>query len=67
MKLLTIGEVLWQDKAQVTWHSGGDRNRRRFHMMAKLKNTANHVVNHFSALFNNQSVLQDNYFMGLVS
>jgi hypothetical protein len=83
MKLLTIEEVLLEDKARVTWHAGGDRNTKYIHMMTKIKNTtklinpirhddnliidqqeiANHVVNHFSALFNNQSVLQDNYFV----
>lgn len=55
MKLLTIEEVLWQEKARVTWHARGDRNTKNFHMLTLLS-SSNEIKNDVYVL-NKESAL----------
>lgn len=36
-KNLTIEEKFWKEKANIKWHSEGDRNTKFFHTMLKLE------------------------------
>jgi len=37
---LVIEEEFWKEKANVTWHSEGDRNTKYFHRLSKIKHTS---------------------------